>query len=110
MTDILYPVSHMLRNAIVSRATEEVRVPNVHDWMSRVSLGLLGHAGLGHSFDNFEDDVPDPYNEAFTTFLTVNRRIAALTLSIGKLSHIFPKWLLWRILRATPQADVRRLV
>ena len=39
--------------------------------MGRATLEMLGQAGLGYSFDDFEGDSTDDYGESMTKFLYV---------------------------------------
>lgn len=43
-------------------------VLDVNGWMGRTTLEMLGQAGLGYSFDNFEDST-DSYGESLKMFL-----------------------------------------
>ena len=44
---------------------------DVSGWMGRATLEMLGQAGLGYSFDDFEGDSTDDYGESMTKFLYV---------------------------------------
>lgn len=46
-------------------------VLDVNGWMARITLEMLGQAGLGYSFDNFVEDSTDPYGESLRMFLCV---------------------------------------
>lgn len=41
--------------------------------MARTTLEMLGQAGLGYSFDNFDEDSTDSYGESLKLFLYVSR-------------------------------------
>ena len=43
----------------------------MNGWMARITLEMLGQAGLGYSFDNFVEDSTDPYGESLRMFLCV---------------------------------------
>ena len=43
----------------------------MNGWMARTTLEMLGQAGLGYSFDNFVEDLTDPYGESVKQFLYV---------------------------------------
>lgn len=47
-------------------------VVDVHTWVSRTILEMLGQAGLGYSFDNFVDDSTDAYGHSLKMFLYVS--------------------------------------
>ena len=40
-------------------------------WMSRITLELIGRAGVGRSLDSLEGDQPGPYGEAMKSLLCV---------------------------------------
>ena len=42
---------------------------DVNGWMARMTLEMLGQAGLGYSFDNFDEDSTDEYGEAIKMYL-----------------------------------------
>lgn len=59
-----------LHKAVEARVEVEVGgVVDVHGWMARVTLEMLGQAGLGYSFDNFIDDSTDAYGRSLKMFL-----------------------------------------
>ena len=43
----------------------------MNGWMARITLEMLGQAGLGYSFDNFVEDSTDPFGESLRMFLCV---------------------------------------
>nr|BED42989.1 cytochrome P450 monooxygenase [Trametes versicolor] len=111
MTDIFYGVAHRLHKAVEARVEVEVGgVVDVHGWMARVTLEMLGQAGLGYSFDNFIDDSTDAYGCSLKMFFPVLSRIIPVVFLIPKLSYVLPKWLLEKALRAVPHADVRHMM
>lgn len=42
------------------------------DWVARTSLELIGQAGLGYSFESFEDNNANPYTTAVKTYMSVS--------------------------------------
>ena len=52
-------------------STEEWGILDVNGWMARATLEMLGQAGLGYSFDSFEEDSTDAYGESLKLFLSV---------------------------------------
>ena len=42
---------------------------DINGWMARTTLEMLGQAGLGYSFDNFDEDSTDEYGEAIKMYL-----------------------------------------
>ena len=61
-----------VRRSLEARVTDSEEI-DVHGWMSRTTLEMLGQAGLGYSFDNFVDDSTDDFGEAIKMFLYVFR-------------------------------------
>ncbi len=51
----------------------------MNGWNGRTTLEMLGQAGLGYSFDNFEEDSSDPYGESLKLFLSVPFSSSSLT-------------------------------
>ena len=73
MTHIFYGVAHKARQAMASRLPPDGRsgVLDVNGWMARMTLEMLGQAGLGYSFDNFVGDSTDEFGESLKMFLYV---------------------------------------
>ena len=69
-------------------------------WMGRTALEPIGQAGLGYSFDNFVEDLTDPYGESVKQFLCVASHVflpvpvainsANLNLSLAWVNDIEP--------------------
>ena len=61
------------QNAISTRVPADgtAEVLDVNGWMARITLEMLGQAGLGYSFDNFVEDSTDPFGESLRMFLCV---------------------------------------
>nr|BED42990.1 cytochrome P450 monooxygenase [Trametes versicolor] len=109
MTHIFYGIAHKLQRAMDARVGKNGGVLDVNGWMGRTTLEMLGQAGLGYSFDNFEEDSTDSYGESLKMFFPVLSSIVLVTLNIPALSYILPDWLIKRIMKTFPQAEVRRM-
>ncbi|KAI9066921.1 cytochrome P450 [Trametes sanguinea] len=110
MTHIFYNIAHKLCNALEARVGDAGREIDVNGWMARTTLEMLGQAGLGYSFDNFDDDATDAYGEALKTFFPQMIKIFQLGMFIGMLSYVLPEWVLRKIFWAIPHREVRRMV
>ena len=53
-----------MRRAITAQVQDGDREVDVHAWMGRAALELVGQGGLGHSFDPLESEMEDPYGKA----------------------------------------------
>ena len=56
---------------MAKRLGDNGAIIDINGWMARTTLEMLGQAGLGYSFDNFEDDSTDSYGESLKNFLYV---------------------------------------
>lgn len=61
-----------LRGALIRQVENGSREIDVLGWMTRTALELVGQGGLGHSFDELDDDVPNPFAEALKSLVYVN--------------------------------------
>ncbi|KAL7282853.1 hypothetical protein ACG7TL_002266 [Trametes sanguinea] len=112
MTHIFYSIAHKrkLCDALEARVGDVGREIDVNGWMARTTLEMLGQAGLGYSFDNFDDDTADAYGEALKTFFPQMTKVIPLTMFVGMLSYVFPEWVLRKLLWAIPHRDVRHMM
>lgn len=60
-----------MQRAIGERIGDEAREVDIDGWMARTTLEMLGQAGLGYSFDNFQEDSADHFGESLKNFLYV---------------------------------------
>ena len=56
-----------VRRALEARVTDSEEI-DVHGWMSRTTLEMLGQAGLGYSFDALDENATNEYSEAIKLF------------------------------------------
>ena len=72
-----------LKVAIEQRVSTGAKTLDVHEWMGRTALELVGKGGLGHSFDPLTADTQDEYTEAVKGFPCVE----FLTCRLASLAH-----------------------
>ncbi|PIL34530.1 cytochrome P450 [Ganoderma sinense ZZ0214-1] len=108
MTHIFYNVAHKMRSALATRVPKDGsgKVLDVNDWMARTTLEMLGQAGLGYSFDNFEEDSIDPYGESIKMFFP----IAKFGFIVEQLSWVCSDAALMWLLRLVPSENMRRML
>ncbi|KAK1227805.1 hypothetical protein PQX77_009180 [Marasmius sp. AFHP31] len=56
MLPIFYQIGHKLQHTLAEKVKSGPTEIDMLTWMSRTALELIGQAGLGHSFDNLEDE------------------------------------------------------
>ncbi|CDO75038.1 hypothetical protein BN946_scf184640.g13 [Trametes cinnabarina] len=110
MTGIFYNIARKLCGALEARVGTDGREIDVNGWMARATLEMLGQAGLGYSFDSFDDDATDEYGEALKMFFPQLSKVIPLTMFIAVLSYVFSEWFLRKVLWAIPHRDVRRMM
>ncbi|KAI0806613.1 cytochrome P450 [Fomes fomentarius] len=112
MTHIFYGIAHKLQAAIKSRLPSDgsPEVLDMNGWNGRTTLEMLGQAGLGYSFDNFEEDSSDAYGESLKLFFPVLNRVRLLGLWVDNLSYVFSDRILRRIFRLAPHQPLQRLL
>ncbi|KAJ8488429.1 hypothetical protein ONZ51_g3565 [Trametes cubensis] len=92
-----------LRDAIERRVGNNGATIDVNGWMARTTLEMLGQAGLGYSFDNFEEDSTDAYGESLKTFLHYS-------FLIPKIANFVSESTLRKIARVVPHPDIKRMM
>nr|VWO94959.1 Cytochrome P450 monooxygenase CYP52X1 [Ganoderma boninense] len=112
MTHIFYNVAHKMRSALATRVPGDGsgKVLDVNDWMARTTLEMLGQAGLGYSFDNFEEDSIDPYGESIKMFFPTIGPIVKFGFLVEQFSWIFSDAALLWLLSLIPSEDMRRML
>lgn len=71
MVPTFYEVAYKLRDAIASKVEDSSQEVDIFHWTSRSALEIIGRAGLGHSFDKFDDGPPDEYSVATKNLVSV---------------------------------------
>ncbi|KAJ7843359.1 cytochrome P450 [Mycena olivaceomarginata] len=69
LAPVFYAVAHKLRAGLTSRVINGSAEVDILRWMNRCALELIGHGGLGYSFDNLADDPGQsahPYSRAIS--------------------------------------------
>lgn len=70
--DLIASFSTKVRDALAKKVTSEPKEIELMQWLSRTALELIGQAGLGYSFENFETDAPtSEYSSAVKDLLSV---------------------------------------
>ncbi|PIL22485.1 cytochrome P450 [Ganoderma sinense ZZ0214-1] len=112
MSHIFYNVAHKVRKAIVTRVPVggPSEVLDVNGWMARTTLEMLGQAGLGYSFDNFVEDLTDPYGESVKLFFPTLSRFPFFGLIVHYFSHYMSDSTLRRFLSAVPNKSLRQIM
>ncbi|KAH9890430.1 cytochrome P450 [Cubamyces lactineus] len=110
MTHIFYNISYKLRDAMAKRLGDNGAIIDINGWMARTTLEMLGQAGLGYSFDNFEDDSTDSYGESLKNFFPNLSRIIKYSFLIPKLANVVSESTLHKITRAVPHPDIKRMI
>ncbi|KAJ7149289.1 cytochrome P450 [Mycena crocata] len=60
LAPIFYEVTHKLRAALTSKAAHGSTEVDIHEWLARTAVELIGQGGLGFSFDRLTDNPDDP--------------------------------------------------
>ncbi|KAI0738093.1 cytochrome P450 [Daedaleopsis nitida] len=113
MTHIFWGVAHKVQAAIKSRVPTDgsATVLDMNGWNGRLTLEMLGQAGLGYSFDNFSDDASDKYGESLKLLFPVASRVPLLPFAIDRVSHIFPNHhTIRRVLRLIPHRAIQQVL
>ncbi|KAH9935763.1 cytochrome P450 [Fomitopsis serialis] len=106
---IFYTASHTLCNAISSQLEDGSKEIDVLDWMSRVSLELIGQGGLGYNFDAFAEDVTNEYAEALKQFFAALQNVFIFRPLLPYLTAFGPPWVRRRLAELVPHASFQRV-
>ncbi|KAI1793405.1 cytochrome P450 [Ganoderma leucocontextum] len=112
MSHIFYNVAHKVRKAIGARVPVDgaSEVLDVNGWMARTTLEMLGQAGLGYSFDNFVEDLTDPYGESVKLFFPTLSRFPFFSFTVHFFSHYMSDATLRRFLSTVPNKNLRQIM
>ncbi|TDL16039.1 cytochrome P450 [Rickenella mellea] len=61
LTPLVFNITKELCDALAKKASGADATVNMLDWMSRVSLELVGQAGMGYSFEVFDEQAQNEY-------------------------------------------------
>ncbi|KAI8989217.1 cytochrome P450 [Trametes punicea] len=112
MTDIFYDVARRTCRAIEDRvgSSPSGGEVDVHSWMGRTTLEILGQAALGYSFDNFVDDSADAFGELLKEFFPMYSRVALMGFVVPIMSYVMPPWLVTAVLRSIPHRGLQEMM
>jgi hypothetical protein len=69
MIPIFYDIAKKLRKAVAREVADGPKEVDMLMWVSRTALELVGVAGLGYSFESFDDNsTPSLYAKAIKEF------------------------------------------
>ncbi|KAI0092453.1 cytochrome P450 [Irpex rosettiformis] len=107
MTPLFYRVIHRLRTAVENEVGNTTTEIDLHNWMARTALELVGQGGLGYSFDPLTSNTRNAYGDAIKAFIPLTfklhyyRILLPLVRNIG--TPAFREWVADRI----PSKDVQ---
>ncbi|KAI0738092.1 cytochrome P450 [Daedaleopsis nitida] len=110
MTHIFWGVAHKARETTRLPTDGSAAVIDINGWNGRITLEMLGQAGLGYSFDDFSDDSTDAYGESLKLFFPVTSRVRVLAFAIEHLSRVFSNENIRRVLRLYPNRALQELL
>ncbi|CDO68425.1 hypothetical protein BN946_scf184707.g6 [Trametes cinnabarina] len=112
MTDIFYRIGYRACEAIQRRVGSfpDGALVDVNGWIGRMTLEMLGQAGLGYSFDNFVDDSTDAFGESVKSFFPTYSQVALIGFVVPIMSYVMPRRLIATIFRAIPHAELRKMM
>lgn len=100
---------HRLRVAISSEVIEGTEEIDMLDWMSRLSLELIGQGGLGYSFDPLVEDAKNEYGDALKVIFAALQDVFFLRPLLPYASLLGSRWIWRRLLDLIPYTPARRL-
>lgn len=112
MIPSFYDIAHKVRDAITKeiKASGDSREVDILSWTSRAALEIVGVAGLGHSFEYFDQDLPpSTYAKAVKAFqplmgvLAVYRRMLHLAPALG------PAWFRRMLVNLVPWKSLHQI-
>ncbi|KAM5545445.1 hypothetical protein V8D89_000483 [Ganoderma adspersum] len=112
MVEIFYNVAHKAQKAISTRVPADgtAEILDVNGWMARITLEMLGQAGLGYSFDNFVEDSTDPYGESLRMFFPAQSRFLLFGALVMMLSYVMSDAMLRRFFSMIPLKGLQKIM
>ncbi|KAM5545851.1 hypothetical protein V8D89_000889 [Ganoderma adspersum] len=112
MVQIFYNVAHKAQKAISTRVPADgtAEILDVNGWMARITLEMLGQAGLGYSFDNFVEDSTDPYGESLRMFFPAQSRFLLFGALVMMLSYVMSDAMLRRFFSMIPLKGLQKIM
>ncbi|KAI0698621.1 cytochrome P450 [Cytidiella melzeri] len=109
MTPLFYSVIHRLRTAVenqVGSATAEV---DIHNWMGRTALELIGQGGLGYSFDSLtKNGQRNAYADAIKAFVPLSLTLHYYRVLHPKVQNVGTPAFRRFVARLIPSKDVQK--
>jgi cytochrome P450 len=69
VTPLFYDIAHRVCDEITKKVTDKSQELDMLLWVSQAALELIGVAGLGHSFETFDESThPSAYTQAVKEF------------------------------------------
>ncbi|KAL0565641.1 hypothetical protein V5O48_016380 [Marasmius crinis-equi] len=101
---IFYQITHKLEETLTEKVKDGPQEIDMLSWMARTALELVGQAGLGHSFDNLEDEEhAHPYVVTMKNLAPFfSRAFFARNYLVPRLVHVGTPWLRRWISRLLP--------
>lgn len=110
MIPMFYDIGHKVRAAISKQVADGPQEVDMLLWVSRTALELVGVAGLGYSFESFEENAkPSAYTKAvkalqpILTELSVYQRLLHLT------RGLLPDWIKRRVVEMIPSRRLKKM-
>ncbi|KAJ7289345.1 cytochrome P450 [Mycena rebaudengoi] len=96
LTPMFYQVTRKLESKLTAAvAGKPGQVVNMLDYLSRTALEIIGTAGIGHTFNSFDDksEAFDEFHGAITTVLPLASRLFLVLPFLESWRKIRPVWL-----------------
>jgi len=109
MMPTFYEVSYKLRGAIASKLQGGTQDIDMLHWSGRATLEIIGQAGLGHSFDNFDEGPPNEYSIAVKELMPTFFKLPIIHEWISHVENIGSPGLRRFLVKLLPFRDVQKL-
>ncbi|KAF8701560.1 Cytochrome P450, partial [Rhizoctonia solani] len=110
MTPVFFDVVKKVCETLVFKTRNGPQEVDVHHWMNRTSLELIGQSGLGYSFDDLtEGALPNPYTTAAMGVPSARFKLNLYRRMVPYLVKLGPPQLRRFLVRLIPSSDVQRL-
>ncbi|KAJ6622971.1 cytochrome P450 [Mycena sp. CBHHK59/15] len=97
LTPMFYQVTHRLQSKLTSDLSGEPpgQVVDMLDYLTRAALEIIGIAGIGHTFNSFDDESKefDEFHTAITTVLPLGSRLFLVAPFMESWRKMQPVWL-----------------
>ncbi|KZT71825.1 cytochrome P450 [Daedalea quercina L-15889] len=106
---IFYTASHTLCSALDSRLNDGPKEIDILDWMSRISLELIGQGGLGYDFNAFAQGTKNEYADALKQIFAALQDVFILRPLLPYLTAFGPRWLRRQLAKLVPYPPFQRV-